>query len=269
MRGMLDEAALAAQAWRIMGGMCLARPGILRVAAVWVALVVLAPPAGAVECAVPPGMAPGLEHIDAAERLRFIRTALDTDARRARVWTGSWVGAYVALTAFSLALLPAYDDAHQPDQYVQAGLSVVGALSFAVLPLRVMGDQRWLERRLTRAGPGDHPCAQLADAERLLVRDAASEEEGRGVLIHAGSFVLNVAAGLALGLALGHWDSAALTTFAGAGIGELMILTQPTGAERALARYRAGDLAAPVRVGISPILSGAGGGLRLGVAFGP
>ena len=52
------------------------------------------------------------------------------------------------------------------------------------------------------------------------------------------NLLYNAATGLVLGLFFNRWPSAALTAASGWLLGEAMILTQPSGAEDALRRYR-------------------------------
>ncbi|MHB8877432.1 MAG: hypothetical protein ACYC8T_27385, partial [Myxococcaceae bacterium] len=118
------------------------------------------------------------------------------------------------------------------------------------------------------AQPG--PCPTLASAERLFLRDAEGEAFGVSWLLHGANVVFNVAVGLVLGLGWGHWESGAINAAAGIAIGEVMILTQPTGVVSDLERYRGGELRPPAqmawRVGAGPLGRG-GFGLRLGASF--
>ena len=105
------------------------------------------------------------------------------------------------------------------DDGIGAGASFVGVLSVALSPQAVMADQYWLERRLRRAPPGTDVCALLADAERLLVRDAKSAAFGKSALVHAGNFVFNAGVMLLLGIGFNHWEQAALQGVVGVAVG--------------------------------------------------
>jgi hypothetical protein len=122
--------------------------------------------------------------------------------------------------------------------------SLLGVAALGFLPLKVMADQRELDRLLV-APAGRGSCSLLADAERMLLRDAGSEEFGRGPLVHIGNFVLNLGLGLIIGLGFGHGTVAAISTLVGIVVGEIQIASQPTGSISLLERYRAGDLAPP------------------------
>jgi hypothetical protein len=204
-----------------------------------------AAPASAGECtaAVVRGE-PALGHVDAGVRLRFVRERLRHEARRARIWSWSWAGIYTGLTVGQLAVTPAVAREDRRDYYVGAGAAFIGLIPLAVAPLSVMGDHRWLERRLAAAPPGTHECVLLAEAENLLVRGAKNEAFGRSSLVHVGNVVVNAIVFAIIGPGFGHWTSAAMNMVIGIAVGEAMINTQPVGAVADLERYRAGDLAA-------------------------
>jgi len=228
--------------------------------------------ARAAGCAAIAGGSTSLERIDAGERLRFVRERLRVDARDARIWAWTWAGIYSALTVGNLALLAAHDQDQRRDDYLGAAASFVGLAVLLVSPLKVMRDQRWLERRLARAPAGVDPCALLADAERLLIRDAAAEAFGKGPLVHAGAFIFNLGLGLVLGAGFGHWNSAAITSLVGIAISEIQIVSQPNGALRTLQRYRRANLGPPARwrpyhLGLAPIAGPDHIGLMIGGAF--
>lgn len=196
-------------------------------------------------CAAPAGGSASLVSIDSAVRLRFLRERLRAETRRVRIWSWAWAGAYSALTVGSLALLADGDANKRPDHIVTAAASLIGLGSKVVTPQPILHDQAWFERRIARAPAGESQCALVAEGERLLAHAAHGEAFGTGTLLHLGTFLVNVAGGLTLGIAFDHWGSAALQGVGGIAIGELMIFTQPEGAERDLERYRAGNLGLP------------------------
>jgi hypothetical protein len=200
-------------------------------------------PAGAVECAPIAGGDPTLGRIDAEVRLRFLRDRMRLAARKARIWSWTWAGIYSSLTVGQLALLPTADKGDQVDNYIGAAASFIGLATIVVSPLRVMSDQRWLERRMRT--PAADVCARLAEAEHLLVRDADSEAFGKSALVHAGNFVLNAGISLLLGLGFHHWGQAALQGLTGIAVGEAMIISQPDQSVTDLRRYRLGNLGLP------------------------
>jgi hypothetical protein len=214
---------------------------------VWFLLVLLVCAEGrahAGECSVIPGGVESLGHVDAVDRLHFIQGELRHAARRARMWTWGWVMGLGVLSGAQLALLPGYPESKHVDLYVGSGTAFVGMLGVMELPMKVMGDQRRLDAEVKNAPATADPCALLADAERLLLRDAKDEAPKSRILIHVGNILINTGAGLILGLAFHHWTAAFINGVAGIAIGEALVLTRPMGAVDSLTRYRLGDLGA-------------------------
>lgn len=175
-------------------------------------------------------------------RLAFIQSHLNEDARHARLWTGAWGAGYGVLTVGQLAAVPVLTDA-QADLYVGAVFSAGALAALLAQPLSVMEHSVTLDA-LALAHPDTVDCAVLAEAERLLVASAQSEVMGRSVLVHAASAVYNIISLLVMGLVFDRWASGITNAAVGVLIGELMILTQPTGARDTLQRYRAGEWSA-------------------------
>ncbi len=198
-----------------------------------------------VRCRAPLGASTRLESIDAETRLAFLRETLRSGARHARIWHYSWSGIYASLAAVQFGLLATGDRDSHINNYFGAGASLLGLSVLWIAPLKVMRDQKWLERRIARSPAGESPCALVAEAERLLERDAASEAFGKSALTHAGNFVLNIGLALAIGLGFGHWEQAAIQGPVGIAVGELQSFTQPRDVIDGLARYRRGDLRPP------------------------
>src|SRR5438067_12303261 len=160
----------------------------------------LAGAAGASECAPIAGGVPELGHVDAQVRLRFIRDRLRLQAHRTRIWAFTWTGLYSSVIVYNLAQLQVGDRENLIDNGIGAAASLVGVLSVARVPPKIMGDQFWLERRLKHAPSGTDVCALLAEAEGLLLRDVKSAAFGKSALTHAGNFVFNMGVGLLLGV---------------------------------------------------------------------
>ncbi|EPX63076.1 hypothetical protein D187_006486 [Cystobacter fuscus DSM 2262] len=173
------------------------------------------------------------------QRLAFIQTHLNEDARRARLWTGAWGAGYGVLTLGQLAAVPAVPSGEQVDLYVGALSSAGGLVALLAMPLDVVADSTTLDT-LAREHPSEVDCDVLAEAERLLVRGAEGEALGRSWLMHGANVLYGLLSGLVLGLAFDRWVSGAVTAVTGILIGEAMILTQPFGAEETLRRYREG-----------------------------
>ncbi|PTL82118.1 hypothetical protein [Vitiosangium sp. GDMCC 1.1324] len=190
-------------------------------------------------CPVPDGASASVGELEPSQRLAFIQSHLHEDARAARIWTGAWGAGYSLLTVGQLALAPAFAPEEQVDFYVGAISSAGGVAALLAVPLSVMEDSPTLDAMVARQ-PGPVDCTLLAEAERLLVRSARSEEEGRSWVMQTANVVYNVVTGLVLGLFFDRWASAAVTAATGWLLGEVMILTQPTGAQDALRLYREG-----------------------------
>lgn len=226
----------------------------------------------ALECRGIEGATPALAAIDARTRLAFLVESSQRAADKAKWWTMSWTLLYGTLTAVQLGLVAPSSGGDRIDLYFGAASAFVGVLFADLAPLPVMSDAAWLERRIARAPPETHVCALLADAERLLLRDAAAEAFGRSPLMHVATLGFNIALGLALGIIFDRWEGAVLTIFPGVAIGELMIVTQPVESVRTLVRYRAGDLTRlrkAMRAGwsIAPSLGRSAAGLALRWSF--
>jgi hypothetical protein len=228
-----------------------------------------APRARATQCRAVDGGTPRLAAIDAETRLGWLDRRLHRAARRATWWSIGWGSLYGGLTVGQLALLPtASSKGETAEKVVGATASFIGVLSVAILPPRVIADTRWWSRHRAAATPDTDPCALLADAEQLLIRDAADDEFGIGPLVHIGNFVINVAAGLVLGLGYDRWAAWSYTTLVGIAIGEIQVITRPTDALNDLAAYRAGELDGSARAerlqwAVAPLLSRGGGGAQL------
>jgi hypothetical protein len=228
--------------------------------------------ARASHCAPISGGVPELGNIDAEVRLRFLRDRLKLAAHKTRIWAFTWTGIYSSVIVYNLAQLNVGDRDNLIDNGIGASASLVGVLSVALLPPKIIGDQFWLERRLRHAAPGTDVCALLAEAEGLLVRDAKGAAFGKSPLVHAGSFVFNVGVGFLLGFGFGHWGQAALQSLLGIAVGEVMIFTQPAEIVRDLSRYRAGNLGLPpawrpLAWGVAPIVGPDRAGMVLGLSF--
>lgn len=227
----------------------------------WILVAALSFGAGA-EAAECPGIAggsPALLHQDSQVRLEFIRHELSRDGVYAGRWWTGWIATYSALTAVQLGAavagteLPASETEHGVGSYLKSSrvqlyegtaTTVVGIASLLISPLRSMWDGPALDLRLSRPGQSD-PCADLKDAELMLLRDGDAEATGHSVLIHLGNAALNIAGGLVIGIFFKQWLNGLEAAVIGTAVGEVMILTQPTGSEKALARYRSGDLGQP------------------------
>lgn len=235
-----------------------------------VVLVLSARPAFCGECTASlVGGEPELQHLSAETRLHFIRERLRIDARHARIWSYSWGAIYSSLATGQLVAAPLVSHASGLDLYVGSGAALIGVIPLVVTPLKVMGDEKRLDE-LEAEAPETDPCVALARAEELLNRDAANEARGQSLLFHGGNVVVNAGIFFIIGAGFGHWTSATISLLTGIATGEIMILTQPVGALKALRQYRRGDFGSPsagVRMGIAPLLAKDRSGMVLILTF--
>lgn len=197
-------------------------------------------------CPAPIEGSPAIASLDARVRLAFIRGVMRDQAKRARTWMWGWSLGGLGLAAGNYAVAAfakTKDDAIDP--IVGGTTSFFIPAAILVKPLRVSSDDDALEEYIatttTALGPMQ-PCRQLALAEELLALSADDEALGVGVLSHAIAIGGNAAIALFLGLGFHHWGGGLLNGLGGLAISEAEIFMQPTGAVRALEKYRAGGL---------------------------
>ena len=176
---------------------------------------------------------------EVSRRLGYIQTVLDEGQTNAKVWWYGWLAGYTGATAGQMAFYSTTDDEKtKQDMAAGAGTTALGAIGLLIQPM----DPARLPKEL-RAIPGDTPEARrtkLATAESYLRRSAAREESGRSWKAHAIAAVVNMGAGLAIGLRHDRPFSDGLITFAvGQLVSEAQILTQPKRAIRDLREYEA------------------------------
>jgi len=231
-------------------------------------------PAGAqaLTCPAVEGGSDRLAALPAGERLDYLRARLARERSRAWAWSTGWKVTYGVLIGGQLALVPVLDQKEHPDLFVGAATSAIGLASLLVLPLPVLADQPTFEHRMLLADEKDDPCALLAEAEAIAIRDAEEAAFGRGWLIHSANLLIAVAAGLVMWQGFDDWESGLTALATNLAVGELMIWTQPSGLEDDLVRYRRGDLgqepdAAKAAWGLRPLVYYQGAGLALGARF--
>ncbi len=211
-------------------------------------LVSLPTVARATQCRAIAGGSPALAGIDAETRLRWLDRRLALDARNARIWSGLWGTAYGGVSVVEASLVATTNDTGKRAEYVVGAVaSFIGFAAIVIMPPSIERDQSWWRKHEARAAPGTDPCALLNTAELVLTRAAASEEFGRGPLVHLGNFIINIAAGLVLGLGYDRWAPFAYQSIVGIAVGEVQVITQPIGSINALQEYKAGQLGAEPR----------------------
>ena len=217
------------------------------------------------------GGSPELGAIDAETRLRWLDQHLASGAARARIWAWTWRAAYTGITVVEASLAATTDNASdRVSDIVGASSAFIGVAANVLLPLKVMGDQRWWAKHYARSR-GDDVCSLLNTAEQLFIRDAESEAFGVGPLVHVGNFLINIAGGLVIGYVdNGRWAPFLYPSLVGIAVGEIQVATQPTDVIEDLRLYRAGQLAGrpnPPRLGVAfapmPLRDGGGASLVL------
>lgn len=242
---------------------------------IWVLLVVVqllaASRAVAGQCRVIAGGTAALGAYDAEVRLRWLDSRLAADAARARIWAWTWRATYAGVTIVETTLAATTNnDSDRVADIVGASSAFIGVAANLILPLKIIGDQRWWKKHYARSaslGNGD-PCALVNTAELLLVRGAESEAFGVSPVVHVGNFLINIAGGLILGLGYNRWGAFAYTSLVGIFVGEVQVATQPTDAVEDLRLYRAGQLdtaTSKPRLGLAmaPMILRDGGGAAL------
>lgn len=193
-------------------------------------------------------------------RIAYLRERLGASRAPAERWTVAWGLVDGALVVGQLAALPG---ASRPDRVVLGAGALSGSLflvQMVFFPVAVA----------VPAAEGD-ASATLASLEAAVERGARNQALGAGPEAQVGNVVINGAIGALAAVAAGSAWRGAVSAGIGWAIGEVQILTQPTGLVRDLARYRAGDLpvpaAAPPPVARLQLLPRGGALLSVAVAF--
>lgn len=230
----------------------------------------VAAPAAAQTCPIPDGADPKLAAIDARDRMHFLQRELGAQARYATQWQTTWFLARSAVVAseFGLAIVSA-DAGDRTDSVIIGLFALAPPVGTLLFGLRVARDgPRFLH--LDHLDTDASRCAYVARGEQFFARDAKNEDENRGWVQHALHIAGSTALFFILGLGYDHWRNAVLNLVAGIGLGELQILTQPTGLVSSWERYRAGELGADrskITLRLAPKLSATSAGLSLEATF--
>jgi hypothetical protein len=242
------------------------------------AVILFSPLAAARDCPNIAGGSPALQSMPVEERLEFVRHSLLEDESHAKVWWLSWVAFLSAAVAFQVSVAsvatvvqpPPPGATHNFSRFVVSVLeddapglwagsveTVFGLASLTMTQAHAPFAGTAFDLHL-KAEPLLDPCIALAEGERLLIRNATDEKNGRIPLSHILNVVVNLAASLVIGIGFRRYLAATIGFPLGVAFGEALILTQPTSGEDALARYRAGNLSPPAE----PVAWGLSGGLR-------
>ena len=202
------------------------------------------------------------------QRLQLIDQRLQADAANAQIWRSSWAAIYWTLAVAQFTAAPLVSRSTAKNLYVGGSSSLIGLAPLLITPLKVIKDSE--RAREVVAHRGEDPCTALFQMEELLKRDAENEELGRSALFHGGNVAFNVGIFLILGAGFGHWTSATISLLTGIATGEIMIFTQPAGAQRTLREYRLGEFRVETPkspVLIMPLLGRGLAGIGLNLAF--
>lgn len=165
-------------------------------------------------CPARVGAAPKADEARVAELDR----ALTREAGRVRTWTFGWGAGYGVLTLGQVAAHPFIIPQDQFEWFFAAGTTAV-ALAW------MLHDQNPVLGFTPRSD--DDLCGRIAAGEALLEKSARWEDAFRGWRSHVGNVVVNLAIGLVMGLAYGHWVAGAVNFATGVVFGEATILTAP------------------------------------------
>jgi hypothetical protein len=193
------------------------------------AMVAFAPAVGRTQEGCPTSTGTMLSRAAATDHTQRVATQLADEATRARRWAIGWTITYGALTAAQgIPAFFVHDKGLRADLVVGAATSAIGLLGVAVMPPEVLASHATLAHELGDGSLAD-ACAGGLRADQLRTAAIDDETFATGPVMHAANAVVNIAAGLVLGLAYGRWTSGAITAASGIAVGELQILTQPTG----------------------------------------
>jgi hypothetical protein len=226
-------------------------------------------------CGVPRGASSRLAAVAASERIAFIRQTMEEQARYTRIWKWTWVGVGSATVVASTSAVVGFAAGNDParvanmiDNGVAAVFSIATPIVTVVFAPRI--DTDTLEDLLRATGSGSAgTCLVLSRAEELLMKGAGDQDVATGWLAHVVSILgagalfafMAVEAASATDPASrdAHWVNAILNGAIGVVYAETQILTTPTGASRAYARYLNGDLHKheTTRVSVQPVVGGA------------
>lgn len=146
---------------------------------------------------------------------------LHAEARSARTWRYTWVGVNGGLMVGAFAMLPLVERENRPDWIISGIGSGVTLLATWLWPLNVEGADEELSAL---------PAAERSRRLPRLLHDSAEDEQARVTWPwHAANVGLSLGTGAIIAFGYQHYASGAITAVAGTALGEVQILTQPTG----------------------------------------
>ncbi len=206
------------------------------------------------------------DEVDA--RLSFLRRRLSAERRYAARWWSVWVGVYSAgVVAQSVRMGMATTAADRADLMISSIKAMGGVLRLGFMPMNGIEDMP--ESGCAGACSHARKLALLRRAEGVLERNARRVERSRAWWGHLLNLGVNAGGAAVVAFVYGAPKTAAVSAAIGAGVGEVMLFTQPAAAPEDLADYRAGlvdrprPTLPPVRWRVSPL----GAGAAVEVAF--
>ena len=165
-----------------------------------------------------------------------IQLTLDADARHTRTWYWAWMTTGLALLGGQAAIAAVTTGDVQKEMVAGAATSVFIPAVLLLHPPLVLSDAARLDARIAQTtvdGRLGDPCVVQPRARELMLLDAHDQAFSTGWFAHAFVIGGNIAVGLLLGLGFNDWAGAAKQAVGGSLVGEIQILTLPTGSLRA------------------------------------
>jgi hypothetical protein len=193
-------------------------------------------------------------------RLTFLEHSLQRERRRATVWWTTWVGVYSAgAVAQGVRMGLATTAADRADLLISTIKAMGGVMRLGFMPMN--GIEGMPEAACEPTCNRADRLALLRRAERALERNAHREKIRNAWWVHLINIGVNAAGAAIVTFAYDAPQTAAVSAGIGAGVGEVMLFTQPGSAPRDLETYRAGLVPrprpAPIRWQVSPLGAGA------------
>jgi hypothetical protein len=183
-----------------------------------------------------PSRAQDAESARCDARVRDLQQRLDVDARQTRVWYWAWMVTGTALLVGQGVAAPLTTGDTQKEMIAGALTSTFIPGMLLLHPPPVLSDAPRLDARIAATSVGGSlgdPCIVLPRAQELVSRDATDQALATGWFAHVFVVGGNIVVGLILGLGYGDWAGALKQGIGGSVVGELQILTLPTGALKA------------------------------------
>ena len=159
-----------------------------------------------------------------ADKSQPIGAALAAEARRARSWRFTWTGINGGLTVLALAAIPILPRSERPQLILSASVSALSTSFTWFWPLDVEADSEAAARL------GDLPPPECEAKLRQLFENSAHDESSRRAWPwHVGNFVTAIIPASIIWFGFHAKTDGAIALASGFALGEVELLTQPTG----------------------------------------